>query len=312
MVFGLVVGLAIFLHRVQSLWSVGHLVLGVLCLMCLIGMLMSGVSGHGPSRRAECAMTLHQIAWALLNYEQAKGCFPPAYIADKNGKPMHSWRVLLLPCLDRTDLYNAYDFNEPWDGPKNKKLSAMYLRAFTCPCDPKANATDAARISYVAVVGPNAAWAGEKPRKFKDFGKDASRAIMLVEVTNSRIAWAEPKDLLLEAIKAADAKSNTLALASNHGRREEFFVTYDYGSCVNVALADGSVHYLRLGNRSAEDLRKLLEIGGFKEEEIGAPELHLNWPNIAALAVWLLSVGTLLVGAVRGRKARSVPPPPAR
>ncbi len=29
---------------------------------------------------------------------------------------------------------------------------------------------------------------------------------------------------------------------------------------------------------------------------------HLNWPNIAALAVWLLSVGTLLIGAVRGRK----------
>ena len=37
------------------------------------------------------------------------------------------------------------------------------------------------------------------------------------------------------------------------------------------------------------------------------------WPNIAALAVWLLSVGTLLVGAVRSRKVLAVPlPPPAR
>ena len=61
---------------------------------------------------------------------------------------------------------------------------------------------------------------------------------------------------------------------------------------------------LWLGNRSAEELRKLFEIGGCTEEEIGEPERHLNWPNIAALAVWLLSVGTLLVGAVRGRKAR--------
>jgi hypothetical protein len=32
-------------------------------------------------------------------------------------------------------------------------------------------------------------------------------------------------------------------------------------------------------------------------------ERRLNWPNIAALAVWLLSVGTLLVGAVRSRKS---------
>jgi hypothetical protein len=32
---------------------------------------------------------------------------------------------------------------------------------------------------------------------------------------------------------------------------------------------------------------------------------HPNWPNIAALAVWLLSVWALLVHAVRSRKARS-------
>ncbi len=42
-----------------------------------------------------------------------------------------------------------------------------------------------------------------------------------------------------------------------------------------------------------------------------AAEPGLNWPNIAALAVWLLSVGTLLTGAVRGRKglsSRAAPP----
>jgi hypothetical protein len=36
-------------------------------------------------------------------------------------------------------------------------------------------------------------------------------------------------------------------------------------------------------------------------------ERYFNWPNIAALLVWLLSVGTLLVGAMRGRKARLGP-----
>ena len=34
-------------------------------------------------------------------------------------------------------------------------------------------------------------------------------------------------------------------------------------------------------------------------------ERRVNWPNIAALAVWLASVGTLLVGAVRSRKRRA-------
>ena len=39
----------------------------------------------------------------------------------------------------------------------------------------------------------------------------------------------------------------------------------------------------------------------------GKPQL--NWPNIATLAVWLLSVGTLLTHAVRSRKILAVPPP---
>ena len=49
----------------------------------------------------QCTNNLKQIAAALQAYHQANGCFPPAYIADKSGKPMHSWRVLILPYLDR-------------------------------------------------------------------------------------------------------------------------------------------------------------------------------------------------------------------
>ena len=136
---------------------------------------------------------------------------------------------------------------------------------------------------------------------------------MLVEATNSGIAWAEPKDLLLAAFNAVGDKSSTPALTGNHGMRKEFFVTCDYGSCVNAAMADGSVQCLRLNNRSAEDLRKLLQIGGCKEDEFGGPEWHLNWPNIVALAVWLLSVGTLLTHAVRSRNRLSGPAtPPSR
>ena len=79
-------------------------------------------------------------------------------------------------------------------------------------------------------------------------------------------------------------------------------------------MADGSVQRLWTAGRSSEDLRKVLQIGAYTKEEIGShadsygEERHLNWPNIAALAVWLFSVGTLLVGAGRGRKVVSVPP----
>ena len=39
--------------------------------------------------------------------------WPPAYLADRDGKPMHSWRVLILPFLEQQELYRAYHFDEP-------------------------------------------------------------------------------------------------------------------------------------------------------------------------------------------------------
>ncbi len=83
-------------------------------------------------------------------------------------------------------------------------------------------------------------------------------------------------------------------------------------------MADTSVRNVPLGALSAERLRNILRIGGCKEKAIdleegyfqpnGEPKRHLNWPNIAALAVWLLSVDVLLVGAVRSRKRSSTSP----
>ncbi len=44
---------------------------------------------------------------------------------------------------------------------------------------------------------------------------------------------------------------------------------------------------------------------------LGQNGWRLNWPNIAALAAWMLSVGVLLTHAVRSRKVLSVTPPPS-
>jgi len=49
---------------------------------------------------------LKQISIALQSYSAKYNSFPPAYIADADGKPMHSWRVLLLPFLDRNELFS--------------------------------------------------------------------------------------------------------------------------------------------------------------------------------------------------------------
>ena len=46
---------------------------------------------------------------------------------------MHSWRVLILPWLEQPQLFNAYNFAEPLNGPNNRKLAgqigSIYLRS---------------------------------------------------------------------------------------------------------------------------------------------------------------------------------------
>src|SRR5208282_3843573 len=128
-VFGLAVGLAIYLHVVELLRSLAYRALVVLCLMAFIGLLMfwHDANDVGPRRRASCLNSLKQIALALNNYHEANDCFPPAYVADKSGKPSYSWRVLILPYLEYDSLYRMCDLTQPWDSPKNKRNSSSFM-----------------------------------------------------------------------------------------------------------------------------------------------------------------------------------------
>ena len=44
---------------------------------------------------------LKQIGIAMHNYHDLNGKMPPAAVCDKTGKPLLSWRVLILPYVER-------------------------------------------------------------------------------------------------------------------------------------------------------------------------------------------------------------------
>ena len=104
-----------------------------------------------------CSNNMKQIVLALQNYHDVYKSFPAAYIPDENGKPKHSWRVLILPFLERWDLYDAYNFDEPWNGPHNRSLLHRTPPALRCP---STTSSEADTTEYFAVVGPSAAWPG--------------------------------------------------------------------------------------------------------------------------------------------------------
>src|SRR5438309_645723 len=74
------------------------LAMGVLGGLVLLAVVLPEVRSAGESaRRAQCQENLRQIGLALRSYHDAFGCFPPAAIVDKQGRPMLSWRVAILP-----------------------------------------------------------------------------------------------------------------------------------------------------------------------------------------------------------------------
>ncbi len=124
-------------------------------------------------------------------------------------------------------------------------------------------------------------------------------------MAKSGIAWAEPRDLSIESLHLAGTGSSTLVPSSGHGPRSTSFFTYDPRPCIFAAMADGRVRRLPPECLSPDRLPRLLEIGGCKGVEL-EERPPLNWPNIAALGVWLVSVAALLRRALRSRKSPAV------
>src|SRR5688500_11565979 len=69
-----------------------------------------------PSRN-QYISDLQQIGQAWQSYHDTYHHCPPAAIKSKDGKPLLSWRVALLPFIEHYQLYKKFKLDEPWDSP---------------------------------------------------------------------------------------------------------------------------------------------------------------------------------------------------
>jgi hypothetical protein len=180
--------------------------------------------------KSQCRSNLHRIAQALRQYEIQHGTLPPAYIPDANGKPMHSWRVLILPQLGEHGLYGRYDFNEPWDGPNNGPLARVMPEVFACPADP--DAQDKGETSYMVLVGPKTLFPGAKTARTGDITDDHATTILVAEIPVAGIVWTEPTDLNATRMQFMVGSGLSGEIGSYHARG------------AHVIMADDSVRFL--------------------------------------------------------------------
>ena len=191
----------------------------------------------------ECRNNLKQIGLVMHSYHDTYKCFPPAVITDEKGQPMRSWRVAILPFMERAPLYGVYDFSEPWDGPSNLSLHAVELPEYQCPGDAGLAPWD---TSYVMVVGEGTL-GGEANEAVSvaDVADGTANTILAIEVAASGIHWMEPRDMTVdEAVAYITAPT---ADGQEH--------VHPQG--VNVLFADGSVRSLD-ASIDPQTLRSLL------------------------------------------------------
>ena len=196
---------------------------------------------HGP-RRHYCKNNLKQLGLALHNYHDVYGSFPPAVVEDDEGRPLHSWRTLILPCVDQAPLHKKYNFDESWNGPHNREVTDRTIPVYVCP----STEVEAGRQSdthYFAVTGPRTAWPGSQTRTIADITDRTPHTILAIESDARHVPWAEPRDLELE--EALDLLTSPDSDQPRLHAIDDYF--YEYPGGRNVLMADGSVRFVAHG-----------------------------------------------------------------
>ncbi len=193
--------------------------------------------------RAVSTNNLKQIVLAMHNYADAYGAgFPAQAICDKNGKPLLSWRVAILPFIDQSELYQQFHLDEAWDSPHNKTLVEKMPRTYA-PVGTAAEGAAKGTTFYQVFVGGGALFETAKPRGIPSITDGTSSTILAVEASEA-VPWSAPIDLNFDPDKELPKVGGTL---------------FEDGFC--TAFADGSVKFLK-ANIDERTLRKLITAAG--------------------------------------------------
>lgn len=154
------------------------------------------------ARRTGSMNNLKHIALAMHNHHDVYTNFPPAYSTDKEGKPLLSWRVHILPFIEQQELYNQFKLDEPWDSEHNKKLIPRMPAIYRSP-----NSTAAPGSTvYLAIGGPQGVIIKptENPSDGRMFGASfadivdgTSNTLMTVEASDALATpWTKPEEFV--------------------------------------------------------------------------------------------------------------------
>jgi hypothetical protein len=147
---------------------------------------------NASANRARSMNNLRQLAIAMHGYNDVYKRLPPAVVASKDGKPLYSWRVALLPFIEGDKLYQEFNLEEPWDSEHNKTLLAKMPKVYA-PVGVKTK--EPYTTFYQVFYGKGAAFQSDEATIIPASFTDGTAYTILIAEAAEPVPWTKPADL---------------------------------------------------------------------------------------------------------------------
>jgi hypothetical protein len=131
---------------------------------------------------------------AMHTYHDVHGRLPAAAVCGKDGKPLLSWRVTILPYLEKMELYEQFKLDEPWDSPHNIRLLSEIPDVYAPPPGKKSKVPPDHTVCHV-FVGNGTAFEGHDGLRLSDDFPDGTFNTLLLVEAGEPVPWTKPEDL---------------------------------------------------------------------------------------------------------------------
>jgi prepilin-type N-terminal cleavage/methylation domain-containing protein/prepilin-type processing-associated H-X9-DG protein len=101
----------------------------------LVSLLLPAIQQvRSAARRNQCMNHIRNIGLAVIANTDQNDRFPASGSFGQTGNH-HNWVLDITPWLERQDIWERWDKNQPLSSPTNQPLSELHLAVLTCPSD---------------------------------------------------------------------------------------------------------------------------------------------------------------------------------
>lgn len=158
------------------------------------------------ARQSRQMNSVKQIGLAMHNFHSAYGHFPPQSLSSKSGKKLLSWRVLILPFLDQSELYQKFKLDEPWDSEHNIKLVSEIPFVYSNRQPSDSTLPDGKTRLQVPLLENSVFGRSGGGASFREITDGTSNTVMVVQVPKDKaVIWTKPNDAVVDPANPAAA-----------------------------------------------------------------------------------------------------------